>query len=130
MTTPHPAREPLALAALVASLRARKLSSRVCFDFCGFAPNGLHFARGTVAGLALGFSEFVYAQHPTVKQLRDALAGAVNQTFLADMVREFKATGDTTIWVANPGAFSCTAIAGVEEWGELVVLRTNFCEAP
>lgn len=91
------------IGSLIALLEPCDPAKRVAFDFCGFAPNGIH-PRAPFGHLALGYASMIRDQWPTVEQLVRALYGAVHQTFHTPADGSFPGKSETPLWVGTATA--------------------------
>jgi len=118
-------REQRTIGTLIADLAACDPGKSVAFDFCGFAPNGMH-ACSPHGDLALGFARLHDAQRPTVEKMLDALRGALFQNFHPFFgEKPFKASHETRLWVGDN--YPNTVITGLDELAT-VWLRTAHAE--
>jgi hypothetical protein len=112
---------------LIALLESCDKDKPVAFDFCGFAPNGIH-PRRPFGDLALGYADMRREQWPTVEQLRGALYGAIHQQFHCPD-GSFAAKPETPLWVGN--GYAChdgfTLVTGLDDFAS-VWLRTAHME--
>lgn len=84
---------------------------RVCFEFGGCVPYGLHSCRGFYEDLAIGFSDDKCA--PDVGELLKRLRLAVGVLFEGYKGGNYRMTRESTLWVANYRNTSDTHIKSV-----------------
>jgi hypothetical protein len=112
---------------VMAALDGCEPSARVAFDFCLFAPNGLH-VLSEPGCVALGPGWLHPAQRPSVEALRKALSGAMHQQFTLRSGYAFKVSADTPLWVGEAHTDPITIVTGLEDRGDNVFLCTALVE--
>ena len=96
----------------------------VKFDFCHFAPAGLHSYRGSYDHLAISYSPFQLSLETFLAELK----GAVGQVFTGWKGGQFVMDENTPIWVDMPGDASSTAIVGVRYLSGVVYIETKHVD--
>lgn len=109
---------------LIKALEREEKDSPVQYDFCNFVPGKLDSYRGIYTDLALGYSENGQA---TVGDLLAECRQAVGRVYVGWKGGDYSMDENTTVWVAEPGRSSGTAISEVRG-GWPVVLVTEYVD--
>ncbi len=106
--------------------------THVTFDFGGLAPEGLCSYRGYYEDLAMMFtSEQAFGEdNHTVGAMFKTLKDAVGEYFTGWKGGEYKASRESTVWVAQNGETGSTVITGIRRGDDdyIVVIETAYEE--
>jgi hypothetical protein len=123
----------MTLLQLIASLAECAPDASLSFDFCAFKPGRIEIFFEDCDSLAI-VPERDF-KNVTVEAFIATLKNCVGATFKSygcggymtelENPIESKMTMDTPIWVSFSDAFSATAIVGVKDKGDYVILKTD-----
>lgn len=116
----------LSLGEFIDALKREDQGFSVRYDFGGLVPDLSPASyRGYYEDLAVGFSD---GDAPTVAELVAALESAIGKTFCGYKGGDYRMDRNTTLWVANHGESSDTAIVGLARCNWCSVVETAWIE--
>ena len=113
---------------LLNELKKAKQGATVVFDFCGCFPTVVDSWRGIYAEPAIGWGKLDYVKfdkYPTVANVIAELEKAIGGRFYTGWKGgDFSYTGNSQLHVDNPGEYTITELARVEDCDWQVILHT------
>lgn len=117
--------EQLTLGELIDVLKDCGSSAEVRFGFGYLAPTSIGSYRGYYDHLSLRWAD---GYTVTVGDLLKTLDDALGRTFSGYKGGNYRATRETPVWVDNAADASGTAVIGVEDYSNYVVILTKHME--